>query len=426
LLHPHRDKRDIGQTLILFAFAVVGLLALAALIIDGGSIYLNRRHAQTAADAGAIAAAYAKCVEKGSAGDIQAAAEEYAVTQNQVTAVESVEVDENGQVNVRTRMESPSFFASLLGQQTDVARAQAAAGCFPPTSTKNLLPVAWACGPPAGEASDDTCTIHQIPVEVFRQLQTDLGEPWFEQSGHLLDAGNSSDPANPDMNPDNYHDGSGGNMAYLVMDANVIFEDDCIELNTATDTTPGVGTITCDLDGDGILDVGGGGDRGWLALGANGASDLWKLMINGYTGDTTLPHWFQGEEGAIASVFRVADDNIRFHLVLVPVFDAICDGYSRDTLPSCPEYTSGESITDDGQGRSGAFMKVAAFAPFVVTCVHTAGEHTLCPAQEAAGGKAIDPQAKTMEGYFLSGVAGTGEIDPSGFDLGVYVISLTK
>jgi len=31
-----------------------------------------------------------------------------------------------------------------------------------------------------------------------------------------------------------------------------------------------------------------------------------------------------------------------------------------------------------------------------------------------------------MEGYFLSGYYVGGEIDPNGFDLGVYVISLTK
>jgi hypothetical protein len=413
--HPPLDQRDTGQTLILFAFAIVGLVALAALIIDGGSIYLNRREAQTAADAAAMAGAYTKCVENGSEADIQAAAEQYAVTENHASALESVEVDENGQVNVQTRMDNPSFFASLLGQETDVARAQAAAGCFPPQSTKNLLPIAWACGPPAGEASTEDCTIHQIPVEVFKQLRTDLGDPWFEQSGHLLDAGDYVD----DPVASHYNDGSGGVMAYLVMDANTLFEEDCIELN------PAGGTITCDLNGDGILDVGGGGDRGWLALSGNGAADLVDLMLNGYSGTITLPEWFQGQTGTIANLFIQADNNIRFNLVLVPVFDAICDGYTDTTLPSCPDYNPGELILP-GNGTGGAYVRVATFAPFVVTCVHKQGESTLCPAQELAGGDAADPNAKTMEGYFLSGVAGTGEIDPNGFDLGVYIISLTR
>jgi Flp pilus assembly protein TadG len=48
-------QRERGQTLVLFALAIVGIVALIGLIVDGGFLYVQRRTAQTAADAGALA-----------------------------------------------------------------------------------------------------------------------------------------------------------------------------------------------------------------------------------------------------------------------------------------------------------------------------------------------------------------------------------
>ena len=49
-----------GQVLIIFVFALIGLIGVTGLAIDGGNIYSNRRHAQNAADAAALAAAVVK------------------------------------------------------------------------------------------------------------------------------------------------------------------------------------------------------------------------------------------------------------------------------------------------------------------------------------------------------------------------------
>ena len=53
-------KNERGQALIMIVFAIVGLIALTALTVDGGNAYSNRRHAQNAADTAAFAAARAK------------------------------------------------------------------------------------------------------------------------------------------------------------------------------------------------------------------------------------------------------------------------------------------------------------------------------------------------------------------------------
>ncbi len=53
-------KTQRGQALILIVFAIVGMIGLTALAIDGGNAYSDRRHAQNAADTAALAAALSK------------------------------------------------------------------------------------------------------------------------------------------------------------------------------------------------------------------------------------------------------------------------------------------------------------------------------------------------------------------------------
>jgi hypothetical protein len=48
-------RSEKGQSIVIIAAAMIGLLALAGLAIDGGNMFLQRRRAQNAADAGALA-----------------------------------------------------------------------------------------------------------------------------------------------------------------------------------------------------------------------------------------------------------------------------------------------------------------------------------------------------------------------------------
>ncbi len=49
-----------GQALILIVFAIIGLVAITGLAVDGGNVYLVRRRAQTAADAAALGGSLAR------------------------------------------------------------------------------------------------------------------------------------------------------------------------------------------------------------------------------------------------------------------------------------------------------------------------------------------------------------------------------
>jgi hypothetical protein len=56
---PHRRRQSKGQVLVVFALAIISLLAFAGLAFDIGRFYSERRFLQNAADAGALAAATA-------------------------------------------------------------------------------------------------------------------------------------------------------------------------------------------------------------------------------------------------------------------------------------------------------------------------------------------------------------------------------
>jgi hypothetical protein len=404
-----KNRNERGQSLVIIAIAFLALVAMVALIIDGGSLYLNRRNAQTAADAAALAGAHELCVNKGSDSAIQDIVDQYAITENGATAVENVDIDRtNKAVVVQTMLETSSFFAGILGYESNTVRAEASAGCFVPATGKNLLPIAWNCRPPVGGTTDD-CEIASIPWTVFKTLLTffNFGPGQFESM--LLTEGDG-------VNYQTYNDTIGGKMAYLVMDSDSFDPaTNCMELNAA-------GTINCDFDDDGVLEVEGGANRGWLLLdGGTGANDLVNVMLNGYPAPITLPHWFPGKSGVSNNVFINAHQ-IKFKPSLVPVFNAVCPDTNDSDIPTVcsTDYETGDLIS----GSSGlkTYYRVASFAPFVVTCV-SKGTSEKCPAKSFAN---IKGNVSTIEGYFVSGyIAGT-DIDPNGFDLGVYIISLTK
>ncbi len=398
--------RENGQSILLFAIVLFGLVALTALIIDGGSLYLNRRGAQTAADAAALAGAHELCVEKGSTSDIQNAINQYAVTENGATAVDGTTIDiANMTVEVHTRIETPAFFATVFGYEHDTGRAEASAACFVPNSLAGAEPFAWECGPPVGEPVED-CTTAAIPWTIFQKVLTEKPQAWFETGTNLLDEGDGATSGS-------YYDGAGGKMAYLVMDSD--------KFDPEVDCQPS-GLINCDLNGDGIDDQISGADRGWLLLdGTGGANEVKQYLVNGYPTPITVPHWFPAKNGKTNGLFDTAQ-SIRFNVVLVMVVNGICpDTFDDDIEDDCPTQWQAGDLVTAGSGKK-TYNRVAGFAPFVPTCI-TKNDAEHCPIKTYAG---VDSKVSTIEGYFVSGYLEGTEIDPDGFDLGVYIISLTE
>src|SRR2546428_11674594 len=55
IMSRYRRRKLAGQALIIFALAIMAMTGLLVIAVDGGSIYLDKRRPQNAADAGALA-----------------------------------------------------------------------------------------------------------------------------------------------------------------------------------------------------------------------------------------------------------------------------------------------------------------------------------------------------------------------------------
>lgn len=407
-----------GQVIVLLLVTLIGLIAMSGLIIDGGNLYLNRRGAQTAADAAALAAAREYCYNHLNLIQTNAIAHDYAVDQNHASILLDMDgnsgnstqivIDaDNREITVGVETTTPSFFAKIFGSANESVQALASARCFNPGGAEFLLPIAWSCRPPVG-GTLNTCTLSEIPYSVF-----DVIDNTFDFRTYLLDVGDGVTAAS--YQTDLAHTAGEGKLIYIVMDDDKFDQNlDCEELNPA-------GTINCDLDDDGVIDVEGGANRGWLLLDGNGASDLSDLIRYGYPNVISVNTWFPGKSGVSASVFDAAQARVG-DIAILPIFNAICPNTVNPLEdPACAaEVMVGDTVANDGNKRT--FYRVAAFAPFYISCVSKTNLD-YCPGKDFAG---IKHNTSTIEGYFLYGYLGGLKPTPGGFDLGVYIISLTN
>ena len=406
-----------GQILILYAFGLVLLIALAALVLDGGMLFLNRRAAQAAADAGALAGARIKC-NGGVDVQVTDAVKQYVEDENSAT-LENVSWDGTleGEIVVDVRVDQDSFFAHIFGMNTLNVPARAAANCYPPGAAKNVLPVAWACRPPVGASTSDHCQIQALEWET--EMKPLIRSHFFNEIGDVIIQGETV------PRPPFRFTGETGNITdqvYIIMDSEGLIDD------MATDCIPAPGaTIDCDIDDDGVPNISPTGDRSWLLLEeGKGASYLVDWIEFGLSNPLYIHTWLAGRPGVSANVFQAAEDYAMgtaanpYKFITIPVFDDYCEINPYDE-PLCSDkiHTEDQIVRNDPNN----YFHVIAFAAFYVTCVDTTGSVS-CPAANAAN---LPGSVKSVEGYFVSGAPIT--IGPGGVGgtvTGVYLVSLTQ
>ena len=150
----NHNKPERGQALVIIVFAMVALIGLTGLAIDGGNAYSDRRNAQNAADTAALAAALAKV--RGAdqptwvtAGEQRAASNGYDPSKNSGATVTVYECDQTGYpscnlpstedasqyVGVVITSNIRTYFAPVLGIRQMTNTVQAVAKAQPQTIT---------------------------------------------------------------------------------------------------------------------------------------------------------------------------------------------------------------------------------------------------------------------------------------------------
>jgi len=367
---PHSEP---GQSLVIVALSLVALIGMLALVMDGGFTYLQRRVAQNAADAGALAGAREWCMTRNADSAIAAAAD-YAVNRN--GAQEATASIDSGEVIVTTQTTFQTAFAQVLGQPDVTVGANAGAGCFQPTSGTGVLPVGWSCR--AGEA----------PIS-------------------------PGGPCNVEYN-----------KTYIIMDSATSSADHCAPQ----------GTLDCDIDNDGRNDIlNGSGDRSWLDFSGQcgGGSCLPDWIQNGYPDPVDIHTWVPGQTGNITPVYNAAKTK-EHQYVILPFFDLVCKG-NPATTPGCVFHSGDpqDQYTPAGPCKAGEWcFHIIGFSYFYIECVSkTPGLN--CPEKKlAVQAGLLSSNDRSIEGHFEPGgiIPGlTGKGDPADtYDMGLYTLYLTR
>ncbi len=220
----HDSSRQSGQSLVFVALAIVALVAMAGLIVDGGYAYAMRRQAQNAADAGALAGARAlvsriSCDSSGqpipgSLGDdaaIAARINEY-VERNGVSDTNGVPgdrvntnvrrryIDKDGNeigaqdigevkyvpanavgVRVTPRLTVPTFFMGIggLNEVTVAATADARMGVVTSLPGGSIFPVALDL--PTAQAAENGQLIRIWTKDKIGQVEMFEGGTWVQR-----------------------------------------------------------------------------------------------------------------------------------------------------------------------------------------------------------------------------------------------------
>jgi len=123
-----------GQALIIIVFAIVGLIGITALAVDGGNAYLDRREAQNAADTAALAGAFTR-IRGGQnwvAKTLEMAAENGYPNDGVRSTVEVLSPPMSGPfagnieyIQVVITSYVPTYFAGVVGRDTIINRVEA-------------------------------------------------------------------------------------------------------------------------------------------------------------------------------------------------------------------------------------------------------------------------------------------------------------
>ncbi len=396
-----RHKLEKGQMIPIVVLMMLAIMGMVALLIDGGFLMSNRRYAQAAADAGALAGAQRICNGKP---DAKAAAEYYASINSHVTSVFAT-VSEHF-VTVNATVEHPSFFANIFGEDTLTASAKATAGCLSPSSLKNVLPISFFYASPPVDKSVD-CSDLSNPCDLvawdFEELMGALGSASIN---HL--------PLE---------------KIYIVSDNTKICQQDV------------VGEIIC-YD---LKKGADGGSRTWIDLSPlkDPPANINNIITSGLDRPLIVnpPIWVNSEEGTVSAGYRDLFDlpridgysHLDVRLVYVPLFDKFC---TSDPAVNCAD--PGDQYIDGFKTNSRSY-RLRGLSAFVVTCVTRNARcyAGVCVPQNDPRNNTNSPQCPgyltaedsdnhAIEGYFVTGLKPEGLSGSGGVDGGIYIISLTE
>ena len=363
--------------MVIAALAMVALLGMTGLIIDGGAVFAQQRIAQNGADgaanAGAIVLAQWVTDQTGPIQDAEVNAAVLDIAgRNDLAGVSATYTDNVGDVIPGATVGAGMIPTTARGVRVGGDRATGATfsrllGIDSLTASAEATAI---IGPLAGCPADSPCGLLPVTFPVQVSTCTSPHETWFP-------------PSNPF--------GTGGNTWPLVPveDANIVDSPDLLA------------TIAlCTNDSGGV---------GWLDL-HPGIPTISEEISTPFTGTLDLPDWYQTKQGNMNNVEAAIDAYIG-QIVLIPMWDSICRNYPGSPTTPCPPITG----PSDEPGGNNIWYHIPQFTNFLVYDSHIQG-NDVGPCGSAPG----TPQlvggsgfAGCIKGWFTSFIT-EGPVDLSG------------
>jgi hypothetical protein len=123
-------ENERGQAMIIMIFAVIGLLAFVALAIDGGNTLTERRRAQNAADASALAGARTLWLQRTASNEFETPVRQSANTAAEANGVDDTDGAPGNQVNENVH----AFYTDRSGEPLPGVAEIGALGVIPPAA----------------------------------------------------------------------------------------------------------------------------------------------------------------------------------------------------------------------------------------------------------------------------------------------------
>lgn len=396
IMRKMRNNYDMekGQIIVIVALAMFALIAMAALIVDGGALMVNRRAAQNAADAGALAGAEVMCrMGYYDQASVKVAVEKFTIEENNASDVvwKYVPAGESdvyglkvGEIEVTAGVSQVSLFARILGQDSLTASATAAAGCFP-FQPGVVLPIAYPCRGKDPDIYNDTafCDFAPIDWSVIEDITSDYGfDPlggtaphilWGVTTGYPIEFGISQDLFYKHDVDGNiiYEDGSpaysnyGKYNSYIVMDSDLVCGED--GLNCAIFEEDGIDKYQLNSSARGWLNLEGINPsttslRNWVKYGSDVQEHTWLSFIGG----NKVPGYDAIAErlDTVVWIPVIYGECMEFPQSGVACYDA---PHKRFPVPE--DGCSTDNIFQDNVSEQAPAAHVVAFVPFFPTCV---------------------------------------------------------
>lgn len=176
---PNRPQER-GQLLVIFAMALVAIIGMVGLVIDGGSTFVQRRDEQNVADAAAMAAGYAHLLGS----DATAAAQDVAAANGYPDGVDGTTVSVSiGSAEIRVTVTRPhrNYFAGLLGFTSWDVSTTAAVQSGIPNGAFGAMPLIFnedAFDDPANKKPNNPASFAEPPVGTEDVPQDDATFNW--------------------------------------------------------------------------------------------------------------------------------------------------------------------------------------------------------------------------------------------------------